>query len=127
MNREVIAACVSSYSDLFTRKELVEIINIMSAGGAAKLQYFVRNSRMKPIEWKDDAAMVVSETKFEDSYVELVEKTTIGSSRKMVLGAVATQTVTAKGYGKKVLGEMKICEIKIERPQNTQRNEIVLV
>ncbi|XP_037044243.1 BTB/POZ domain-containing protein 6-A-like [Bradysia coprophila] len=52
MSRTQIFSCLSKYSELFTREELLEIINIATLGDGAQLTYFVGKSRVKSAKWQ---------------------------------------------------------------------------
>lgn len=125
MDRKEISRCVAEYNDLFTRDELLEIIAILAADNATKLQHFVCNSRVKHAEWKDDAALMFSQIDLRNEHVNKKEVTVFQVNKRLLLGALTTQIVSTKRYLKKQLvGVMEIHEMYDS--QNIERNNILL-
>lgn len=114
MNRYELSSMVTKYEKLFTRDELIEFITILSGMESTNLNYFVYKTRVKPIEWKDNASMMFSLVNFTECDLMHVERTFFRTNRKLQLGAVATQLIHSKTQrnGKKLGGVMKILEVE---------------
>lgn len=120
-----ISRCVHKYAYLFTREELVEIISILAADNKT-LKYFVRKDQVvKSVEWKYYASMMFSQINFTECNVNQVEITAFKTNREVILGAVATQIISTKSYGKiSLLGVMSIFEL--QENKSFEQSEILL-
>ncbi|KAG4079203.1 hypothetical protein HA402_015859 [Bradysia odoriphaga] len=111
MKRQDVSICVAEYSDLFISEELVELIAIVSGNSKMKLKYFVSTTRVKPIQWNENAHIMISMKQFTESIVKQSEITYFKATTKMLLGAIATQIISG-GTNRQLHGVLKIRKLQ---------------